>query len=114
MVAGRWTPGEQGAASVEEGLAKTLGLKLGDTLRFDMAGVLHEVRITSLRKVDWGSMRANFFVMFPVDHLDNVAVTYLAAYRAPTTAGLTTPWCASTPTSPTWTWRPRWRRCSAC
>jgi putative ABC transport system permease protein len=87
VVAGRWTPGEQGAASVEEGLAKTLGLKLGDTLRFDMAGVLHEVRITSLRKVDWGSMHANFFVMFPVDHLDNVAVTYLAAYRAPTTAG---------------------------
>ncbi len=87
VVAGRWTPGEQGAASVEEGLAKTLGLKLGDTLRFDMAGVLHEVRITSLRKVDWGSMHANFFVMFPVDHLENVAVTYLAAYRAPTTAG---------------------------
>ena len=87
VVAGRWTPGEQGAASVEEGLANTLGLKLGDTLRFDMAGVLHEVRITSLRKVDWGSMLANFFVMFPVDHLENVAVTYLAAYRAPTTAG---------------------------
>lgn len=83
VVAGRWTPGEAGGASVEDGLAKTLGLKLGDSMRFDMAGVQHEVRITSLRKVDWGSMRANFFVMFPVDHLDNVAVTYLAAYRAP-------------------------------
>ena len=87
VVAGRWTPGEEGGASVEDGLAKTLGLKMGDTMRFDMAGVQHEVRITSLRKVDWGSMRANFFVMFPVDHLDNVAVTYLAAYRAPDAAG---------------------------
>ena len=87
VVAGRWTPGEQDGASVEEGLAKTLGLKLGDTLRFDMAGVQHEVRITSLRKVDWGSMRANFFVMFPVDHLEGAAVTYLAAYRAPQAAG---------------------------
>src|SRR3990167_1362581 len=65
VVAGRWTPGEEGGARVEDGLAKTLGLKLGDTMRFDMAGVQHEVRITSLRKVDWGSMRANFFVMFP-------------------------------------------------
>ena len=83
VVAGRWTPGEQGAASVEEGLAKTLGLKLGDSLRFDMAGVQHEVRITSLRKVDWGSMRANFFVMFPVEQVPDAAVTYLAAYRAP-------------------------------
>ena len=83
VVAGRWTPGEEGGASVEDGLAKTLGLKLGDSMRFDMAGVQHEVRITSLRKVDWGSMRANFFVMFPVDHLEGAAVTYLAAYRAP-------------------------------
>ncbi len=87
VVAGRWTPGEEGGASVEDGLAKTLGLKLGDTMRFDMAGVPHEVRITSLRKVDWGSMRANFFVMFPVDHLEGAAVTYLAAYRAPEAAG---------------------------
>jgi putative ABC transport system permease protein len=83
VVAGRWTPGEQGAASVEDGLAKTLGLKLGDTMRFDMAGVQHEVRITSLRKVDWGSMHANFFVMFPVEQVPDAAVTYLAAYRAP-------------------------------
>ena len=87
VVAGRWTPGEEGGASVEDGLAKTLGLKLGDTMRFDMAGVQHEVRITSLRKVDWGSMRANFFVIFPVDHLEGAAVTYLAAYRAPQAAG---------------------------
>jgi len=87
VVAGRWTPGEEGGASVEDGLAKTLGLKLGDSMRFDMAGVQHEVRITSLRKVDWGSMRANFFVMFPVEHVPDAAVTYLAAYRAPEAAG---------------------------
>ena len=87
VVAGRWTPEEPGAASVEDGLAKTLGLKLGDSMRFDMAGVQHEVRITSLRKVDWGSIRANFFVMFPVEHLPDAAVTYLAAYRAPEAAG---------------------------
>ncbi|OJX35520.1 MAG: ABC transporter permease [Burkholderiales bacterium 68-12] len=87
VVAGRWTPGEAGAASVEEGLAQTLGLKLGDTLRFDMAGVQQEVRITSLRKVDWASMRANFFVMFPVAQVPDAPLTYLAAYRAPAQAG---------------------------
>lgn len=87
IVAGRWTPGEQGAVSVEEGIAETLGLKLGDSLRFDIGGVLSEARITSLRKVDWGSMRANFFVMFPVEHLADVPITYLAAYRAPEAAG---------------------------
>ncbi len=87
IVAGKWTENEQGAVSVEEGIAETLGLKMGDMLQFDIGGVQSEARITSLRKVDWGSMRANFFVMYPVDHLDGVAVTYLAAYRAPDKAG---------------------------
>ncbi len=87
VVAGRWTDNEQGAISVEEGIAETLGLKLGDRLTFDIGGVQNEARITSLRKVDWGSLRANFFVMYPVDHLPDVAVTYLAAYRAPDTPG---------------------------
>ena len=87
ITAGRWTPDEADGASVEEGIAKTLGLKLGDSLTFDVGGATHTARITSLRKVDWGSMRANFFVMFPVDHLGGVATTYLAAYRAPQTPG---------------------------
>ncbi len=83
VVAGRWQAEEKGAISVEEGLAKTLGLKLGDSLRFDMAGQLSEARVTSLRKVDWGSMRVNFFVIFPVAHLDDVPVSYITAFKAP-------------------------------
>jgi len=87
VVAGRWTPEEQGAASVEEGIATTLGLRIGDTLRFDMAGIASEARVTSLRKVDWGSMRANFFVMFPVSTMPDVPVTYMGAFRAPERKG---------------------------
>ncbi len=87
VVAGRWTPNEAGAISMEDGIATTLGLKLGDELRFDIGGVSKDARITSLRKVDWGSMRANFFAMYPVEHLDGVAITYLAAFHAPDTAG---------------------------
>ena len=87
IVAGHWTPGEAAAVSVEEGIAQTLGLKLGDVLRFDMAGVTSEARITSLRKVDWSSMRANFFVLYPLADMPDVSVTYLAAYRAPPERG---------------------------
>ncbi len=83
LVAGRWTPDEQGAVSLEDGLAKTLGLKLGDVLSFDIGGVQSVSRITSLRRVDWGSMRANFFVMYPVDVLPDVPATYMSAFRAP-------------------------------
>ncbi len=87
VVAGQWLPGEADGASVEEGIAKTLNLKLGDTLVFDIGGVRHSARLTSLRKVDWGSMRANFFIIFPVADLPDVPSTYMAAYRAPRQAG---------------------------
>ncbi|MBX3655879.1 MAG: ABC transporter permease [Ramlibacter sp.] len=87
IVAGRWTEDEAGAVSVEEGIAQTLGLKLGDELRFDIGGIESQARITSLRKVDWGSMRANFFVMYPVARMPDLPATYLSAFRAPATRG---------------------------
>jgi putative ABC transport system permease protein len=83
IVAGRWVRDEADGLSVEEGLATELGLKLGDTMTFDIAGVQREGRITSLRKVDWGSMRLNFFVLFPVAQLEGLPVTYLGAFKAP-------------------------------
>ena len=83
LTAGRWTSNEADAVSVEEGLAQTLGLKLGDSLRFDVGGTATQGRITSLRKVDWSSMRVNFFVMFPTATLADVPMSYIAAYRAP-------------------------------
>ncbi len=87
VVAGRWTANEADGLSVEDGLALQLGLKLGDTLRFDIGGQLKEARITSLRKVDWGSMRVNFFVIFPVADMTDVPVTYISAFKAPAVAG---------------------------
>jgi putative ABC transport system permease protein len=87
VVAGRWTAEEKDGLSVEEGLAETLGLKLGDSLRFDIAGQLSEAKITSLRKVDWGSLRVNFFVIYPVSQLAGVPITYISAFRAPEQAG---------------------------
>jgi putative ABC transport system permease protein len=85
VVAGRWVADEADGVSVEQGLAQTLGLKLGDTLRFDVGGQALEARITSLRKVDWASMRVNFFVIFPRTSLPpEVPSTYIAAFRSPT------------------------------
>jgi putative ABC transport system permease protein len=86
LVAGRWTPEEQDAISVEEGLAANLGLKLGDVLSFEVGGVQTVSKITSLRKVDWGSMRANFFAMYPVSKLPKVPATYMTAFKAPSAA----------------------------
>ncbi|OYT97916.1 MAG: ABC transporter permease [Burkholderiales bacterium PBB1] len=87
LAGGRWVAEEQGGLSVESGLAETFGLKLGDTMRFDIAGQPVEARVTSLRKVDWASMRVNFFVLFPNAALDNMPITYIAAFKVPTAGG---------------------------
>ena len=83
VLTGRWTPEEKNALSLEQGLADTLGLKLGDSLRFDIGGQISEARITSLRKVDWSSMRVNFFVIYPVSELADVPLSYISSFRAP-------------------------------
>lgn len=87
IVAGRWQPEDRDALSVEEGLAQTLGLRVGDSLVFDIAGTRVQGRIANLRKVDWASMRVNFFVMFPRGQMPELPGTYIAAFRAPPAPG---------------------------
>jgi putative ABC transport system permease protein len=70
-------------ASVEQGLANTLRLKLGDTMRFDMGGQVVDAKITSLRKLEWGSMRANFFVIVNPAAMRDAPTTYMTAFHVP-------------------------------
>jgi putative ABC transport system permease protein len=85
IVAGRWYRDAPGVAeaSVEQGIAQTLRLKLGDTMRFDMGGLLVDARITSLRKLEWGSMRANFFVIINPAAMVDAPTTYMTAFHLP-------------------------------
>jgi putative ABC transport system permease protein len=81
-----WKEGDSGDSpgmSLEDGIAETLGVKLGDSLTFDIAGTRVAARVTSLRKVDWDSFRVNFFALFPPGPLDASPATYIAAFRAP-------------------------------
>jgi putative ABC transport system permease protein len=82
VVAGQWwNAGETGGASLEEGIAETLGIKVGDTLTYDVVGTRVSAKVTSLRKVDWDSFRVNFFALFPPGPLDALPKTYIAALR---------------------------------
>ncbi len=84
VVEGRWFDGsERAEASVEQGLAKTLGLKLGDSLRFDVAGVPVDATITSIRKLDWSSMRVNFFVILSPGIAQSLPGSWITAFHLP-------------------------------
>jgi len=82
--AGRWHGNTRAPEwSVEEGIAKTLGLKLGDRLEFDIAGTRVAAPVTSLRKLEWDSMRVNFFVTGSPGLLDNQPTSYITSFRLP-------------------------------
>ena len=86
VVGGRWWTPEEAARepliSVEEEIARQLGVGLGDTLTFDIQGVPVSARVTSLRHVDWRSLTSNFFVIFSPGALDGAPSTYIATVRA--------------------------------
>jgi len=74
---------EDGELSVEEGIAETLGIRLGDTLTYDVAGSRFTARVTSLREVEWDSMRVNFFVIATPELLRDFPASYLTSFYLP-------------------------------
>jgi putative ABC transport system permease protein len=85
LTAGRaWDPSaDTPEVSVEQGIAETLGWKLGDRIAFDVAGRVFEAEITSLRKVQWENFRPNFFVVANAPALQESAASYISAVRVP-------------------------------
>ena len=69
--------------SVEQEFAETLNWKIGDRIRFDVAGTPLEARITSLRKVEWESFKPNFFVVVSPGALDGFSASYISALHVP-------------------------------
>lgn len=70
-------------ASVEKGLFDQLGLKLGDQLLFDIGGQQVQSRVTSVRKLDWGSMRVNFYVIINPKAMAGMPRTLITAFHLP-------------------------------
>lgn len=83
IVAGKWFMPDAAELSMEDGIAQTLGIALGDTLTFDIAGNRVAAKVTSLRKVNWDSMRANFFVLMPPRLLQDQPKSFMSAFHLP-------------------------------
>ncbi len=87
IIAGEWFGDSPTArqspveVSVEQDLAKSLNLELGDLVTWDFQGVPIETRVTSLRRVDWARFATNFFVVFPSGVLEKAPQSYVALLR---------------------------------
>ena len=84
LVEGNWFQhGETSVLSVEEGIAKTLGIHTGDTLTYDVAGNKFSAKVVNLRKVEWDSMQVNFFVVAAPGMLDDFPASYITSFFLP-------------------------------
>ena len=82
IIAGHWWENGgigEAVVSIEEGVAKTIGIHLGDVLTYEIAGQILSVTVTSLRKVNWDSFRVNFFVVTPPSILKQYPATYITS-----------------------------------
>jgi putative ABC transport system permease protein len=79
-------PGDTVPISVDEEIAKDLGIKIGDELVFDVQGILIKTKLASTRTIDWKRFQTNFFVVFPAGVLENAPTFYVLVSRVPTPA----------------------------
>ncbi|MCV6620338.1 MAG: FtsX-like permease family protein [Cellvibrionaceae bacterium] len=88
ILEGKWWPqleldGKKHFVSVEKEIAQRLKLKLGDQLKFSVGGLALEAEVSSIRSLEWDSMRPNFYFLFSPGALDSYAPTYLSSVYIP-------------------------------
>ncbi|PYQ25083.1 MAG: hypothetical protein DMF79_00195 [Acidobacteria bacterium] len=81
--AGEWRERRDAAVpvSIEEGVARELGVTLGDEIVWDVQGVPLASKVAALRAVDWARFEPNFFIIFPEGPLDEAPQTFVALSR---------------------------------
>ena len=85
IVAGEWWPPDYRGpqlVSFDAGLAKSLGIGVGDTITVNILGRDIEARIASLRQIEWQTLAINFVFVFSPGILDKAPHTYLATVKA--------------------------------
>jgi putative ABC transport system permease protein len=83
IVQGRWYDPHAAELSIEQGIAQTLGIHLGDELSFDVAGEIVRASTTSVRELSWDSMKVNFFVIMAPPLLQERPQTYITSVYVP-------------------------------
>jgi putative ABC transport system permease protein len=86
LIAGAPLDPKKMQVSVEDGIAKTLGLRLNDRLVFEVAGEPIEVVVQNLRALRWDSMEVNFFMILTPAALEQAPQSWITSLHVPTNA----------------------------
>jgi putative ABC transport system permease protein len=85
LLAGEWWPADstEPLISIEQEMARELGLELGDRLGFDIGGIAVQGRISNIREVVWTSFRPNFYIIFSPGALNDAPSTWITSFHLP-------------------------------
>ena len=84
ITAGKWWISDQlNLVSIEQKLAESLSVGLGDELTFTVGSQQFQAIIASIRKVNWDTMKPNFYMIFSPGTLDAYATTYITSFFLP-------------------------------
>ncbi|WP_018605956.1 ABC transporter permease [Uliginosibacterium gangwonense] len=84
IVAGAWHgASHEPVFSMEQGIGRTLGIKQGDKVEFQVGGQRVSARVGSIRKLSWDSMRVNFFFIAAPGLLDDMPSSYITSFYLP-------------------------------
>ncbi len=94
ILAGEWpmsqTPNGPIPISISDNLAENGQVNVGDTIVFNVQGVLMNTIVGSVRTVDWQRMQLNFSVLFPAGVLENAPQFSVMTTHVPDVASAAT------------------------
>jgi putative ABC transport system permease protein len=84
-VAGEWWGAipQKNQVSIEEKLAQSLGVKLGDKLTFTISAQQLVSEVVSIRRLRWDTMKPNFYMIFSPTTLETYPQTFLTSFFLP-------------------------------
>ncbi|HEY4129377.1 MAG TPA: FtsX-like permease family protein [Gemmatimonadaceae bacterium] len=86
IVSGKWfttpLPNGMGQVSLDSSVARELGVKLNDTISWNVQGVQVPTVVTSMRQVKWTTFAPNFFAVFDPASLAKAPKQYAILVRA--------------------------------
>ncbi len=84
IVAGNWWINQQpGLVSIEQKLADSLKIKLGDLLKFTVGSQQINATVASIRELRWDTMKPNFYMVFSPGTLDAYPSTFITSFYLP-------------------------------
>ena len=83
LIEGDWWGADTDRAwiSLEEGFAQDVGAEVGDRLSLRIGAAEFDAEVRNIRRVDWQSMRPNFFVVFPRQVLEQYPGMFMTSFR---------------------------------